>query len=88
MEGSANKGNNPDLWSRLLTQLDDKLQFGLLERLRRAASYHFEGEILYIEPGSADDEVYLAKGSVFQQLQVFAQAATNVERVKLKKDGA
>lgn len=88
MEGSANKGNNPELWNRLLTQLDDKLQFGLLERLRRATSYHFEGDTLYIEPGSADDEGYLTKGSVFQQLQVFAQAATKVERVKLRKEGS
>lgn len=79
------KGNNPEAWERLLAELDEKLQFGLLERLRRATSYHFEGDELIIEPGSEEDSQYLAKSPVLQQLQVLAQSTTKVEKVKLKK---
>ena len=85
-EASSAKGNNPELWQRLLDELDEKLQFGLLEKLQRIATYHFEGEVLFIEPGTPEDAVYLSKSAQFQQLQVFAQGATRIERVKLKKD--
>ncbi len=81
----SSKGNNPVLWTALLHELDEKLQFGLLERLRRAASYHFEGDTLFIEPGSTEDGLYLSKAAVLTQLQVFAQGAVNVVHVKLEK---
>ena len=85
MEGSKIKGNNPELWDKLIHELDEKLQFGLLERLRRVTAYHFEDDILFIEPGSAEDQQYLQKSSAFQQLEVMAQASTQVDRVKIKK---
>lgn len=84
-DASSAKGNNPELWQKLLTELDEKLQFGLLEKLQRISSYHFEGDVLFLEPGSPEDEQYLSKSSSFQQLQVFAQGATKVDKVKLKK---
>jgi len=86
MNPSTKKGNNPELWDKLLSHLDDKLQFGLLDHLRRVTSYHFEEEILYIEPGSDEDTEYLTKDPVLQQLQLMAQDALKVvEKVKLKK---
>ncbi len=85
MSDVSSKGNNSNLWNTLLDELDEKLQFGLLERLRRVSSYHFEDDTLFIEPGSPDDETYLSKSAVFTQLQVFAQSAVKVDRVKLKK---
>jgi len=86
MNPSTKKGNNPELWDKLLEHLDQKLQFGLLDHLRRVASYHFEEEILYIEPGSNEDTEYLSKDTVLQQLQLLTQDALKVvERVKLKK---
>lgn len=84
MEPSATKGNSPEKWGKLLEELDDKLQLGLLDRLRRVASYHFEGSTLYIEPGSSEDLVYLEKDSVKQQLTIFA-SGTGAEVVLLQK---
>jgi hypothetical protein len=84
MELSATKGNSPEKWGKLLTELDEKLQLGLLDRLRRVASYHYEGATLYIEPGSTDDLNYLQKDSVKQQLTIFA-SGTGVESVLLQK---
>ncbi|MBX7143076.1 MAG: hypothetical protein K1X79_01360 [Oligoflexia bacterium] len=78
------RGNNSELWNKLLHELDEKLQLGLLDRLRRATSYHFEAETLYIEPGDANDLKYLQKDSALQQLQIFAQLACKVEKVKIK----
>lgn len=85
MAASSEKGNNAELWGKLLAELDDKLQLGLLDHLKRIASYHFEADVLYVEPGTAEDEKYLTKDSALQQLQLLAQVACKVDRVKIKK---
>ncbi|MBX7136991.1 MAG: hypothetical protein K1X83_03335 [Oligoflexia bacterium] len=84
MNSSASKGNDPARWEKLLAFLDEKLQFGLLDHLSRITSYHFEADVLYIEPGSPQDGVYLAKASTFQQLQLMAHEALRIDSVKLK----
>jgi hypothetical protein len=85
MNASKSKGNNPELWEKFLDVLDEKLQLGLLDHLRKVASYHFEEDILYIEPGGAESERYFAKPAVHQQLEILAQDAVGVEKVKVKK---
>lgn len=82
-EGSA-RGNNPQLWDKLLSDLDEKLQLGLLDRLRRVCAYHFEGETLFIEAGSPEDDAYLQKPSHLQHLTLLAQDATGIENIKLR----
>lgn len=82
---NASKGNNPELWEKLLHALDEKLQLGLLDHLRKAASYHFEEDVLYIEPGNAESEKYLTKGPFLQQLQILAHDIVGVEKIKIKK---
>jgi hypothetical protein len=82
---SASKGNDPERWGKLLEVLDDKLQLSLLEHLKKVSSYHFEEDILYIEPGSPDIEKYFQKDSAIQQLQLLAQDAIGIEKVKIKK---
>lgn len=77
-------GNNPEQWTRLLELLDEKLQLGLLDKLRRVNAYHFEATTLIIEPGTSDDESYLNKPATNQQLLVFAEDATGVTEVKIK----
>ncbi len=79
------KGNNPELWDKLLAVLDDKLQLGLLEHMRRVTTYHFEDDILFLEPGTPEDSNYLSKETVFHHLQLLAQDAVKIERIKLKK---
>ena len=79
------KGNNPELWGKLLEDLDEKLQLGLLDKLRRVQGYHFEGQVLFLEAGSEDDEAYLSKPATFTQLNVLAQESTGVEEVKIKQ---
>lgn len=85
MSSEANKGNRPEAWEKLLETLDEKLQLGLLDRLKNAISYHFEADVLYIEPGDDDDAEYLSRDAVFQQLQLFAQDVTKVEKVKIRR---
>ena len=70
---SSHKGNRPELWNKLLGILDEKLQFGLLDKLKRTASYHFENNILQIEPSNKDDYLYLVKPPVIQTLKLFVQ---------------
>jgi hypothetical protein len=82
--GGSNKGNNPTLWNSLLEELDEKLQLGLLDKLRRIQGYHFEGETLILEAGTDDDESYLKRSSTLQQLLLYAQDATGVKDVKVK----
>ena len=84
MNESQSKGNDPARWEKLLANLDEKLQLGLLEYLRRVNAYHFEEDILYIEPANQEDHQYLEQDAVFQQLQIYAQHAVGVDKVKLK----
>lgn len=82
---SSAKGNKPELWQKFLDALDEKLQLGLLDQLKKIASYHFEEDILYIQPGSAEQEEYLKKDPVFHQLELLAQDAIGIDKVKIKK---
>lgn len=84
MDSAKGKGNNPELWEKLINLLDDRLQLGLLDYLSRVKSYHFEDETLFIVPGSADDLKYFERDSVSQQLQIYAGDATKVTRVKFR----
>ncbi len=78
------KGNNPERWNKLLEALDEKLQLNLLEHLKRVASYHFEEDILYLEPATKEENEFLRKDSTIQQLQLFAQDVIKVDRVKIR----
>jgi hypothetical protein len=86
MTDSAGADNNSKLWEKLIAVLDDKLQFGLLERVRRAAQYKFEGDTLIIAPGSKEDSAYLRKESVHQQLSLFAEQSTKVKKVLIRDE--
>ena len=87
MEPSATRGNNPERWNKLLESLDEKLQLGILDHLRKIKAYHFEEEVLYVEPSTPEGEAYLSKDSVVQQLQLLAHDAVKVEKVRVKRLG-
>jgi hypothetical protein len=84
MSDGVAKGNNPTLWEKFLADLDEKLQLGLLDRLRRVHAYHFESDTLFLEAGSREDETYLQKGAHFTQLCLLAQDSTGVTEVKFR----
>jgi hypothetical protein len=85
MTPSSGRGNDPERWEKLLKELDDKLQLGLLDQLRKISSYHFENaELLLIEPSSAEQMKYLTKPFVLQQLEVFASESIGVKKVSVK----
>ena len=83
MTSSSSKGNNPELWGKLLDELDEKMQFALLEKIRRAVAYHFEGDLLIIEAASPQDKDYFQKETVQLQLQLFAGKISGVNKVKI-----
>lgn len=87
MNDSKVKGNSPELWCRLLSELDEKLQLGLLDRLRRVEAYHFETDILFIDPANPDDCAYLTRGATLQHLELLAQDATNIREVRICSEG-
>ena len=79
------QGNDPQRWNKLLNILDEKLQLNLLEHLRRVAAYHFEEDTLYLEAATKEEEDFLNKGSVLQQIQLHAADALGIEKVKVKR---
>ena len=87
MTASAKKGNNPKKWEALLSFLDEKLQLGLLDHLKRVNSYHFEDSLLIIEPGSEKDQEYLSRSTVLQHLEILANEATGIEKLRIKPVG-
>ena len=88
MHPSSKRGNNPEAWNKLLELLDDKLQLGLLDHLKRVASYHIEDKALTIQPDSNKDYDYLNKSAVSQQLSIFASEACGCQRIVLNKPSA
>ncbi len=84
MHPSSKRGNNPELWNKLLDILDDKLQLGLLDHLKRIASYHFEDSTLTVQPENAKDLEYLSRAAVKQQLEVYTGEAGNFTKVVIK----
>lgn len=87
-ENSGSRGNSPERWSIFLEFLSERLQMGLLEKLKRIKAYHFEGNTLFIQPGSEEDFHYLSKDTVFTQLQLLAQDECKVERVVVNMDAS
>ena len=85
MSDGAAKGNNPTLWEKFLADVDEKLQLGLLDRLRRVKAYHFESDTLFLEAGNSDDDAYLRKGATFTQLELLAQDSTKVRFVRIRE---
>lgn len=67
-----------------MDSLDEKLQFGLLDHVRKVASYHFEERTLYLEPASAEEASYLNRSPILQQIQLIAQDIIGVEQVVVK----
>ncbi len=79
------KGNNEEAWQALLDSLNDKLQLGLLDHLRRAKSYHLESSILYIVPSNQSDYSYLTQASNLEPLRIFAEdVISGVSKVEIK----
>ena len=78
---AASRGNNPTAWQKFLDTLDEKLQFGLLSRIKNSSSYHFEESTLYIEFEHQVDIDYLNKEAMKQQLQILAKDILGVEKV-------
>jgi hypothetical protein len=87
MNESKVRGNCPELWEKLLSELDEKLQLGLLDRLRRVGAYHFETDILFIDPATIEDEAYLSKGPTLQHLELLAEGATKIKEVRICGQG-
>lgn len=86
MNPSSKKGNNPELWEKLLSFLDERLQLGLLDHIQKVSTYHFEDESLFIVPYDEANAEYLERPAVLQQLQLLAQDAVGVEHVKIKRE--
>ena len=85
MDTSIEKGNDPERWEKLLAVLDEKLQLGLLDHLEKVASYHFESDILYLEPCNEENLDYLTNSPNIQQLSLLAQDAISVTEVQIKE---
>lgn len=85
MNDSNPKGNDPARWQKFLDALDDKLQLGLLDQMHKIKTYHFEGDLLYLEPLGEEEATYLTKQTVFHQLELLAQDAIKIDKVKIKK---
>ncbi len=85
MSPNETKGNDLPRWDKILQALDDKLQLGLLEHLRRAVSYHFESQVLYIEAADNKDYEYLSRESVKQQLKIISEDSANVDEIIIRK---
>lgn len=85
---AASRGNNPQAWQKFLDTLDEKLQFGLLSRIKNSSSYHFEETSLYIEFEQQSDIDYLSKDAAKQQLLILAKDILGVEKVVVRTPAA
>lgn len=71
------------LWKTLLDALDEKLQLGLLELLKRSHSYDIEDGTLCITPVNEVDEEYLRKDETSRHLLLIAEDSIGVTQVTI-----
>lgn len=83
--GNGPQGNDAARFEALLKLLDEKLQLGLLTPLKRLKSYHFEGNLLFLDPATPADAEYLSKEAVQRQLAIYVNDACGVEGVAIGK---
>ena len=79
------KGNDPEKWNKILAALDEKLQLSLLYHLRNIKSYHFEDDILYLEPSDSEAQKHLSQDRVSQHLEILVKEVVNIRKIKLIK---
>ena len=60
-------------WEQLIDYLGEKLQLGLLEKLRRVNCYQFEGEVLTIEPNNTKDKEFFKQSIIKTQIEMYLQ---------------
>ena len=80
---SGKRGNDAKAWNTLLKVLDERLHLWLLDHLKKATSYHFEEEILTIQPASMESLEYMTQPAVLKQLELFAEEVLSIEKVKV-----
>lgn len=81
-DNSTNKESQ--LWQALLHALDEKLQLGLLDHLKRSDSYAIEGDTLLITPANEKDEQYLRKEETINHLLLIAEDAIGIKAVTIR----
>lgn len=81
MHSSCQRGNDSNSWNSILEVLDEKLQLGLLDHLKRITSYHFEDSTLTIEAGNQVDFAYLSRAEMFHQLEIFVKDRCKVDKI-------
>ncbi len=76
--------NNNQRWQKFLDILDEKLQLGLLNHLRKVQNFSFDNDTLILEIENQIDLNYFKNEAFLQQLKVLAKDAISVKDVIIK----
>ena len=68
----------------LLDALDEKLQLGLLDHLKRSNSYSIEDDTLFVTPANETDEQYLRKHETIHHLLLIAEDSIGIKAVIIR----
>lgn len=72
------------LWQSLLAALDEKLQLGLLNHLKRCDSYDIDHDTLFITPANEADEEYLQREETVQHLLLIAEDSIGSKAIVIR----
>jgi len=73
-----------DIWSAVLAEIDEKMQFGLLEQARTVLDIQIDGTELVLFVASEECQQFFSQGGNQQRLLIMARPVIDLERVSVK----
>lgn len=81
----TNKTGLPrDIWNLILAEIDEKMQFGLLEQARAVLDIQIDGEELVLFSDSEECQQFFSQRGNQQRLLIMARPIVDLERVSVK----
>ncbi len=74
-----------DVWAAILAEIDEKMQFGLLQQARTVLDIQIDGEELVLLVDSDEPEQFFSQSTNQQRLLIMARAVIDLRHVTVKR---
>lgn len=76
--------NAQQIWDAILSDLEDKLQFGVLEQARAVVSVEFEGNCLTLKVCTEEAKIFFSTSTCQQRLAIISRPIAVIEEFKIE----
>jgi hypothetical protein len=74
----------PEFWEAILKELDEKLQYGMLEQTSSIVSVTTQGPELILKVNSAEAYEYFMSDVNQRRLCIYSRSVINIERISVE----